>query len=304
MKHVFIINPAAGKNKRALGLIPEIREYFEKNDGEHVIEVTKAPMDAARLAGLYAQKGEHVRLYSCGGDGTLMETLNGAFGCENTEIACIPCGSANDYIKNFDAALPFKSVGAQVRGEARQVDTIDCNGRISFNICCMGMDADVADKMRYFKHFPLVTGRLAYNLAVVYMFFQPIGRRLNVSIETENGMVEQEGNYLFSLAASGQYYGGGYHGAPQAVVDDGLLDFLFVDSVSHIKALGFIKRYKAGKHLDMPIVHSCRGNKMVVTSPIPVTVCIDGECFSEKEITFTIRKKSARFIIPEYVKKL
>ena len=112
-------------------------------------------------------------------------------------------------------------------------------------------------------------------------------------------MVQQEGNYLFSLAASGQYYGGGYHGAPQAVINDGLLDFLFVETISRLKVPNFLKRYKAGKHLDMPIVHSCRGTKMVVSSSKPVTVCVDGECFSEKEITFKVRQNSARFVIPE-----
>lgn len=298
MKHVFIINPAAGKNQRSLSMIPEIKSYFEKNPGDYVINITNAPMDAVRLARLHAEKGKPVRFYACGGDGTLMEVLNGAFGYANSEIACIPCGSANDYIKNFDSSLPFKSIGAQVNGVSRPVDTIDCNGRISFNICCMGMDADVADKMVYFKHFPFVSGPMAYNLAVLYMFFHHIGRRLNVRIDTGSSIIEREGEYILSLAASGQYYGGGYRGAPQAVIDDGLLDFVFIETIGRIEVPNFLKLYKAGQHLDMPIVHSYRGLSMEISSPKPVTVCVDGECFSRNEITFAIRPKSVRFVLP------
>ncbi len=305
MKHVFIINPQAGKDKRALSLIPEIKKYFAKNQGDYVINITSAPMDATRLSRGHAVKGGKVRFYACGGDGTLFEVLNGAYGRDNVEIACIPCGSANDYIKNFGDAEQFKSVAALVNGTTHLVDAIDCNGRKSLNICCMGMDADVADKMIYFKNFPLVSGPMAYKLAVAYMFFHRIGRRLDVQIETGNGVVRHQGDYLFTLAASGQYYGGGFHGAPQACTDDGLLDFVFVDKIKRTAAPGFLKRYKSGRHLDMPIVHSYRGIGMKVTSPVPVTVCADGECFSETEIAFKVFPRSVRFVLPaNIVKKL
>ncbi|HBT64099.1 MAG TPA: hypothetical protein DEB10_05490 [Ruminococcaceae bacterium] len=299
MNHVFILNPAAGKKQSALRLIPDIESFFAKHPDDFVIHVTSAPNDAARLASQHAAKGEPVRLYACGGDGTLMEVLNGSFGYKNVEIGCIPCGSANDYIKSFEEGLPFKSVRAQVNGTARVVDTIDCNGYKSLNICCMGMDADVADKMIYFKHFPFVTGPMAYNLSVLYMFFHHIGRQLHVSIETENGMVDYQGDYILALAASGQYYGGGYRGAPTAINDDGLLDFVLIETIRRNKILKFLKMYREGKHLDLPIVHTFKGKSMIVNSPKPVTVCVDGECFSKNEIVFKVNPKSVSFVIPQ-----
>ena len=299
MKHVFIMNPAAGKKQRALSFIPKIKGYFADNPGDYVIHVTSAPKDAIRFAQLYAKQGGAVRLYACGGDGTLMEILKGSFGYDNVEIACIPCGSANDYVKSLGDNLDFTSIKAQVNGTARRVDTIDCNGNISFNICCIGMDADVANKMIYFKRFPFVSGSMAYNLAVLYMFFHHIGRYLNVSIETEKGIVKYKGEYILSLAASGQYYGGGYRGAPQAVFDDGLLDFILIDTICRAKILQFLKQYKAGKHLDLPFVRSFRGKSMTVSSPKPVTVCVDGECFSDNKIVFEVNPRSASFVFPE-----
>lgn len=301
MKHVFLINPAAGKDRHALKLIPEIEEYFAKNPGDYEIYITKAKMDAADYVHRQAVKGEKMRFYACGGDGTLMEVLGGAFGYENVQIACIPCGSANDYIRMFGGEEAFLSIAAQVNGTVQAVDAIDCNGRISLNICSIGMDADVGDKMIYFKNFPLVSGPMAYDLAVLYMFFHHIGRRLHVTIETQNGTVEQEGDYLFALAANGQYYGGGYHGAPQARLNDGRLDCIFIDTIKRIAVPGFLKQYKAGKHLNMPIVHTYQGQRMKVSSDRPVTVCADGECFSDKEVTFELRPKSVQFVLPQGV---
>lgn len=298
MRHVFIINPAAGKGKSALKLVPEIEEYFTEHPAEYVIYVTKAPMDATNYVRSVVQKGEPVRFYTCGGDGTLMEVLNGVFGYENAQIACIPCGSANDYTRCFGHAEDFLNVEKQVNGVPHVVDAIDCNGRLSLNLCSMGMDADVGDKMNYFKNYPLVTGPMAYDLAVLYMFFHHIGRHLHVELETEDGMVEQEGDYLFTLASNGQYYGGGYHGAPQAVLNDGLLDFVFIDTIRRIAVPSFITKYKAGKHLEMDIVHAFRGRRMRVTSPEPVTVCVDGECFSANEVTFELRPQAVQFVVP------
>lgn len=101
-----------------------------------------------------------------------------------------------------------------------------------------------------------------YQLAIVYTFFHPIGRQLRVEMDTPEGRLIREGRYLFALAANGQYYGGGYRGAPQARPDDGLLDFILVDAVKRVKIPGFMSRYKRGQHLDMDICQHFRGTRM------------------------------------------
>lgn len=302
MKHMFIINPAAGKGKRSLKLIPEIKAYFAEYPDDYEIYITKAKRDATDYVRRRAMQGEAFRFYACGGDGTLMEVLNGAYGYENAEIACIPCGSANDYVRIYGGKAAFTPIAAQVNGTAHEVDVIDCNGYISFNICTMGMDADVADKMIWFKHYPLVTGPMAYQLAIVYVFLHHFGRRLHITMETKDGIVVKTGDFLFTLAANGQYYGGGFRGAPQAVVDDGLLDFICIDTIRRLAVPSFLKRYKAGKHLDMPIIHTYRGYRMHVDSDSPITMCVDGECFTENEVNFEIHPKAVKFVLPDGVK--
>ena len=76
MRHIFIINPHAGKKKSTKLLERDIRAL----DVPCEIIYTKKPGDARRIAQMAAESGEEVRLYACGGDGTLHEVVNGAAG--------------------------------------------------------------------------------------------------------------------------------------------------------------------------------------------------------------------------------
>lgn len=99
MKHVFIINPRAGKGK-ALELIrPQIEAYINEHNLDAEIHVPDSPHAAQDFIRAEASKGQPVRFYACGGDGTLFEAVNGAFGHPNAEVAVLPLGSGNDFIR-------------------------------------------------------------------------------------------------------------------------------------------------------------------------------------------------------------
>jgi diacylglycerol kinase family enzyme len=69
MKHLFIINPVAGKG-RPLGLIPEIRKHCDSRGYEYEIITTKYPGHATEIAKAHSA-AQILRIYSVGGDGTL-----------------------------------------------------------------------------------------------------------------------------------------------------------------------------------------------------------------------------------------
>ena len=98
MKHLFIINPFAGKGK-TLKYIEQINNAFKKIKDEYFIEITKYPMHASLIAKEYSSKGDF-RIYSVGGDGTLNEVLNG-MAESNSSLAIIPGGSGNDFIRSI-----------------------------------------------------------------------------------------------------------------------------------------------------------------------------------------------------------
>ncbi|MBR5619923.1 MAG: acylglycerol kinase family protein, partial [Clostridia bacterium] len=84
MKHVFVVNPTAGKKGRdAQKIIPEIHAYCKKNKIDYELYCTKSGGDGLRFVRERAASGEELRFYACGGDGTMFEVVNGAFGAPN-----------------------------------------------------------------------------------------------------------------------------------------------------------------------------------------------------------------------------
>ena len=298
MRHVFILNPVAGKHQRALDFIPEIEAYFAAHSGDYAIRVTNRPGDAGVFSREEAQKGDAVRLYAVGGDGTLNEVTNGVADAENAEIACVPCGSGNDYVKTFGTAEDFLDLPALIEGTAFPVDGILCNGERSLNICSLGVDADVCAYMGDFKRLPLVSGSMAYDLGVLKMLCKPAGNNLTVQITTADGVVERKGRFLFVLAANGQYYGGGYCGAPGSVPDDGELDFVLVTTVSKLKMVQLLGGYKRGEHYGWDICEHLRGTKLQATCDKVACINIDGEIVHSTTVSCELLPACFRFVLP------
>ena len=156
MKHLFVINPAAGQRVDPTELESRIRAL--KVDWE--IVYTNKEGDGIRYARAAAETGEPVRIYGCGGDGTLNEIVNGAAGFENAAVTNVPFGSGNDYLKIFgkENKMRFADLEALTVGPQAKMDLIDCNGRLCIGVACAGVDARVAEDVDRYKRLPLIKG--------------------------------------------------------------------------------------------------------------------------------------------------
>jgi len=101
MKHLFIVNPVAGGKDRREYVAEQARLALEGSEDAYEVYVTTAPMDACAKIAAEAASGEELRVYACGGDGTLNECVNGAVGRSNVAVTHFPCGTGNDFIKMF-----------------------------------------------------------------------------------------------------------------------------------------------------------------------------------------------------------
>ncbi|HEX3038297.1 MAG TPA: diacylglycerol kinase family protein [Oscillospiraceae bacterium] len=300
MRYVFIFNPAAGKKDPYPVYYPIIKNYCEEQDLPYTCLVTKYPLHAQELAKNEGAKGDEVRIYGVGGDGTLREIAAGTFGMENVEIGIIPCGSGDDYIRTFGKKEDFLSVPKQIHAKSRTVDMIRYNDGLALNLCSIGLDAAVAYNMTKFKKMPLITGSMAYDLALVKVFLHKIGNELYITID---GTKQYSGNYLFAVAANGKYYGGGYCAAPEALPDDGLLDFILIRTPKLRQVPAMVRLYKAGKHYNakefVGMLEHCRGKQMHVIAKAPAVGNFDGDCNYISDVCFEEIPQAARFIVPE-----
>lgn len=305
MKHIFIINPCAGKGKSAGKIRPVIEEYFNGRDAYYEIRETTAPYEGIDFVKSYPIGEETVRFYACGGDGTLFEVVNGAYGKPNTEVAVIPLGSGNDFIRLFGTKEQFVNIDAQVNGVPIKLDVIKCLGKIAINQCSMGLDAEVCAKQSFFKKLPFFNGETAYTASLLYCFIGKMKSIFTVKFDDKEPI---EGPVLFCYCGNSRWYGGGYMAAPHAMPDDGLLDFVLVKkNMPRIKLLGLINKYKRGEHLDWDITTFVRGKKMVIHSEKPAAVNVDGECEYVTDCDFEIVEKGITFVVPttsEYFQKV
>lgn len=300
MRYVFIANPAAGKKGAAERVAAGVRSYCASRELDCRFFETEGPGHAKRLAEEASVRGEPVRIYGIGGDGTLSEIASGAYLQENVEIGIFPCGSGDDAVRTFGSREAFLNVEKQLAAASRRVDMIRSDHRVSLNLCSIGLDAAVAYHMVRFKRLPLVSGSMAYNLALVKVFLQKIGNRMEIVLDGDR--LEPE-SFLFALAGNGRYYGGGYCGAPEAVPDDGLLDFILIRTPKLRDVPSLVGIYKKGEHLYDPkfreLLTFRRGKRMEVAIEGTAFANYDGECYPVSRACFEIIPQAVRFLVPQ-----
>ncbi len=294
MRDVYIINPAAGKKDSTEKLTEEIRRVYG-NDVK--ILITNEAGEAQRMAAEEAETGDEVRVFACGGDGTSFEVLNGVAGHKNATIGVIPTGSANDFIKyfGFDSKTRFLNIEAQKNGTLLPIDLIRAGDKYCMNQCCAGLDAQVADTMQRYKRLPLVSGSMAYNLALVRTFLGKIGIKMKVFAD---GKPFKEGSFLFAVCANAPVYGGGYISAPGADVTDGLLNCMTIDTIKKRQILGLLPLYKNGKHEGIKECTSgkCKSFQFEAEKPIPVS--LDGEIIHTASFKCEVLERAINFALP------
>lgn len=299
MRHVFIVNPAAGKGEKSLQIADSVHAFFGQSrpNEDYQVYQTSGPADAERIARREAQRGQPVRLYAVGGDGTLCEVLNGMFGYQNAQLAHVPAGSANDFLRSWPQR-DYTDIEAFVNGEVYPMDVIKFADRVALNTCCIGLDADVARKMVKYKNWPFVSGPAAYLLAVADVFFHRIGKELDVVIQAADGPVRRSGRFFFALAANGPYYGGGFKGAPAADPTDEQLNFVLVRKMSRLKVPFFLKKYKNGQPLPAWLREDFCGSRMSVVCKDGAVVAVDGECSVQTQAVFELLAHAVSFVLP------
>lgn len=292
MKHLFIVNPVAGKGN-AIRRIPEIKKYFEGNEQEYEIRITEYPGHATEIAREYSSS-QNLRIYSVGGDGTLNETLNGMAG-SGSSLGTIPSGSGNDFIRSIAGEkIPEDIIKHTVEGTEKLVDYGSINDKYFINIASVGFDAEVAYQTNHFKKLPLVSGSMAYILGILTTIAKC--KNHHMELRTDTGALS--GKTLLAAVGIGKYYGGGMLALPGAEVDDGLFDICYVEAKPRLDILRLFPKYMKGLHPKIDGVHLMRSKKVEITPDEPVPLNRDGEIIMADKAVFEIFPKSLPFIVP------
>ena len=300
MKHIFIINPVAGKENHfetvqaALGRTKNIDyELYQTRD---VGDATTYIRERCT-----AEPNERFRFYACGGDGTLNEVVNGAVGFENAAVGCYPCGSGNDFVKYYGGKRVFYDLNSLLGAEEEYIDLIRVGDRYAINATHFGFDSCVANTMRNVRRKKVIGGSNAYTTGVVVGLFKAMKNRCRVTVDGE--LLNPNGTILLCTIANGQFVGGSFRCAPRSLNNDGMLEVCLVKPVSHVTFMRLIKYYTNGTHLDNPkfdkyLVYR-RAKKVEIEAPEGFIYSLDGELIENPKFTVEVVPSAIRFAVPK-----
>ena len=296
MKHVFIVNPTAGKGN-GVAYIPMIESYFAKNGGEYVIEQTEYVRHATELASKYTAEDD-VIVYSVGGDGTAKEILDGIN--PGVTMCVVPGGTGNDFYKSVDKGIIKKEdvLVSLIEGENIMIDTglMNCKERF-MNITSFGLDADInVYACDYVKKELNIPGNLVYAYSAFKVGLHPQTFKTDIEIDGQHYTKDS----VIAVVTNGAYYGGMFNPAPEASLTDGYFDICLVNGpVKTLRLIQLILKYSKGKHVGQPEVMILKGKKVSMKFDRKVNLQIDGENTSTTEATFEIIPQSLSLRVPK-----
>jgi YegS/Rv2252/BmrU family lipid kinase len=309
MLHCFIINPAAGSGKEQEALLPHIIEAAKQGAAGYEIHRTTGAGEATlyvrdRLA---RDSGITKRFYAVGGDGTTKEVLNGLYGHPDAELAIVPAGSGNDFVRNFGEAKPFLDMARQMAGQAIPIDVMRCDSAredlsgYALNMFNFGFDAKVVAHMARMRN--VVRGKGAYVAGVMR---ELASYKMSLADIRIDGAPAFRATILLAGVGNGRFSGGGFDGMPMARVDDGFLDVMVIDPLTRLEFIRLVGAYHDGNHIEHPLLAGkYRHQRCIAVQIAPVTDLIfaaDGEATeTDVPIRISLAKERIRFVLPEGV---
>lgn len=299
MKHIFVINPAAGKENYYATIETVLKRT---KDVDYELYETKGRGDATAYIREYCTNHptEEVRFYACGGDGTLNEVVNGVVGFDHASVCCYPCGSGNDFVKYYGGKRVFYDLKALLNAKEEYIDLIRVGDRYAINAAHFGFDSCVAKTMMNVRRKKLIGGKNAYTTGVVVGLLKAMKNECKVTVDGE--LLNPKGEILLCTVANGQFVGGSFRCAPRSLDNDGLLEVCMFRPVSYVTFARLIKYYTNGMHLENQkfdkYLEYRRGTKIEVEAPEGFLYSLDGELISENHFTIEVVPQAIKFAVP------
>jgi YegS/Rv2252/BmrU family lipid kinase len=293
-RYYLIINPAAGVIKDP-SLEARLVEAFEGAGCRVSVVRTKYGGHARELA-QSVPLHDHDGLCALGGDGTLHELLNGLLSRKDglrLPVGLIPGGTGNALLREFGCLEPFEAVQRIVQQRPRAVDVlrVESNGRMTFafNIVGWGILAaanEQAERLRWI-------GRRRYDVAALLEIIRL--RRFQGRLRFDEQTVHGPFNAVFGCNT--KFTGTGMKIAPQAVLDDGLVDLMWVQGASRFGLLGLFRRLFSGNHLHSAELERARVQEFTLELQDYPYVNIDGECVEADSLRVVVMPAAVEVLV-------
>jgi YegS/Rv2252/BmrU family lipid kinase len=286
--YTLIVNPSAGGG-RSKDRLPTARRALDRAGAAYEVELTRDIDHGAEIATTAAAAGRTPVVMS--GDG-MIGRVGGELAGGETPLGVIPGGLGNDFARVVGIpADPGEAVANLLAGNRRRIDVGEANGARFLCIASCGFDSDAN---RIANDAKLVRGPLVYAYAALRALAQWKPARFTIVADGAERRFEG-----FSVAvANSKAYGGGMLGAPDAVLDDGLLDVVTTTGTSKARFLRGLPDVFKGTHIDREEVDCFRAAEVRIEANRPFAVFADGEHITDLPATVSLLPGSLEVIAP------
>jgi len=265
MKWRFILNPISGGKPAD---IDSLGKAIFRNFPEADLRLTRHAGHATELAA-EAAKENFDAVVAIGGDGTINETSRGLAGTQ-TALGIIARGSGNGFAREIGMNLsPEEALVQLQRAKPMLCDAGSANGELFLNVAGVGIEADVAWRfMEYGKRGMLPYFIIGTKTALTY---KP--KKLDITVDGKQETVAP----LTLVFANGRQYGSNFKIAPEASLQDGLLDMVTVNDIPKWKITLAIPYFFTDKQRPFDVTSTERIKEAVISHKGEILYHIDGE---------------------------
>jgi diacylglycerol kinase family enzyme len=299
LEHLFIINPKSFSHKADITRFSaEVEAHFKAKDVDNFsIHISRFPRDAVIVIKRHLMSVDPstlVRVYAVGGAGVAFSCLNGIIGMPNAELALLPFGTGNDFVRAFgpEHYEDFRSIACQTAARAIPTDLIKCDGNYALNHCFIGKEASaVIHTILLNKRFEKIR-RAFPSFNRLFLFLGGIAAAFDKRIIAQQYEIiadgeDLSGEYNSINIANGRYYANGKTSVPQAVPDDGFLDMLISKNPSPLGVL-------AGARSSLRVYR--RIKKVTIRSDTALFVNIDDELFFDTHLEVEVIPRAVSIV--------
>ena len=288
--YIIIVNPFSGK-KKGLNILKNIESILDTKRFSYDTHITKNSGDASSLTQTL-NISKYDGIIMIGGDGTFHEIVNGMMTRkDNTQIpiGIIPGGTGNSFLLDLNITDPILALNRIIMHKTKKIDILRTkyNQKIkySINLVGWGMITDVGLTSEKFRLF----GYSRYTIAaVIEIFFK---KTRYAKLKVDDNIIE--GEFMFAIACNSKNVGKGMLMAPNAKLDDGLIDVIIVEgNISRFRLLNVLPKLFNGTHINEPEVKYIKCKEFNLISDNNDQLNIDGEMIGESPFESEVMEKA------------
>ena len=286
----LIVNPSAGGGRTAR-LLPAVEASLRGQGLEFRVERTHSIEHARELGRSSVAAGETAA--AMGGDG-LISAVAGELRHTDGVLAVLPGGRGNDFARKLGLGSdPVAAADVLTTGREQRIDVADINGRAYLGIASSGLDSDAGDLANATK-LRAKLGQLVYVYATLRAVraWRPAHWEVVLDGETRSFT-----GYSVAVCNSG-VFGGGMYLAPDARLDDGILDVVMIGDIPKRKYLGSLPKVFNGTHLLEPGVELVQAREIAFHADRPFNVQADGDPIADLPATVRVQPGALRVMAP------